>query len=160
MQTHEATLEDPQEQGQDQPKSGSSPQITPGITLRDIRLAYLIEAALQPYYELNKLVEPTILPFQTPNSIRELGLMMKTYPATEAQKSAATTRRLPTNCIVCGGDHWATQCPKRFTVQPMVPCDLCGGSHWRFTCLLYKDWKAKVRKNKGKTQSVQEFGES
>jgi hypothetical protein len=150
MQTHDAKLEDPQKQKRGRSKSSpksnstsSSPQITPGITLRDVRLAYLIENALQPYYELSKLTIPTSLQFQTPKSIRELGLTMKKYDAVEEKGNGK--ERL-TNCIVCGEDHWSTQCPKRFTTQPIMPCDLCGGSHWKFTCLLYSDWKAKVKR--------------
>jgi hypothetical protein len=106
----------------------------PGITLRDVRLAYLIEDSLLPFYDLGKIV-------QTPNKFAQL--VSLNLPGLIPPESMEEPIR---DCIVCGGDHWATTCSQRFTIRPQNPCELCGGDHWKFACPQYKLWRVSVKK--------------
>lgn len=136
MQTHSAFTVD-----------GEHRHTVPGITLRDIRLAYAVEDILMHFYQTNKLER------QSPKYPQLSSLRMSDL---EPKKGlpARTSK-----CIVCGGDHWSTVCPSRFTVKPPIPCELCGGNHWKFACLHYGKWKEMVKRDRVKPGWGRRFGE-
>ncbi|PVF94612.1 hypothetical protein CPB86DRAFT_712890 [Serendipita vermifera] len=104
-------------------------EVIAGITLRDIRLAYRIEEVLLPFYELGKIAE-TECKFAQPNSLPKL-----------ASRSVPNAAPPKTRCIVCGGSHWSTTCPSRFTIKPQFPCEICGGDHWKFACAQFRPYR-------------------
>ena len=116
----------------------------PGITLRDVRLAYLIEDSLFPFYNLSKIVQ---------TSCKFPQLASLNLPSLIPPEGSEEPIR---NCIVCGGDHWATTCPHRFTIRPKIPCELCGGDHWKFACPQYKLWRMSVKKGWRSSHTTEE----
>jgi hypothetical protein len=116
----------------------------PGITLRDVRLAYLIEDSLSPFYSLGKIV-------QTSSKFARLASL--NLPSLIPPEGSEEPIR---SCIVCGGDHWATTCPQRFTIRPKVSCELCGGDHWKFACSQYKLWRMSIKKGWKYSPTIEE----
>lgn len=97
-----------------------------GITLRDVRLAFRIEEALNTYRQMGKVAQVPPL-FATKLKLQK------------------NRRKAPQPCVICGGDHWTTACPSRFTAKPRVPCSLCGEDHWKFACPEYSGWIKTVK---------------
>lgn len=131
LNTHSAIPKEPTE-----PVNLGRRDLVPGITLRDVRYAYFVEDALQPFYELGKIAQATNKYAQL-TSLDIPGLLPQKVNSTEAPSK---------RCIVCGGDHWSTTCPERFTKKPPNVCELCGGDHWKFACSQYKQWRLSIKK--------------
>jgi len=103
------------------------PPQSPGITLRDVRLAILIEQKFQAH--LKRDAAPWRSQFMhARDSVRPL------VPQGIERLRRLSEFRGTTACPVCRGPHKGVQCPKKDVVQPVNPCSRCGKMHWRFMC--------------------------
>ncbi|KAG8868287.1 hypothetical protein FRC20_003678 [Serendipita sp. 405] len=130
-QTHTATLNN--SKTDNEPEENRDTKILAGVTLRDVRLAYLMERALEPFYDLNKVATRP-------------GQFAKLETLSVASRLKAPTAQSPqVKCIICGENHWASSCPSRFTAKAHLLCEICGGDHWKFACSQYKHWRRATR---------------
>lgn len=116
----------------------------PGITLRDVRLAILVEQLFIDAHLSGKGgidTMPALLPAsQRPESIRliERTAFPKRRPSTGSNKGNTSTKseqaRALKPCPACKGTHAIRDCPDRLTITPDKPCTNCGGAHWRLDC--------------------------
>ncbi|KAH9930054.1 uncharacterized protein B0H18DRAFT_995014 [Fomitopsis serialis] len=105
----------------------AKPSKSPGITLRDVRLAILIEQKFQDH--LRRDAAPWRSQFMNArDSVRPL------MPQGIERLRRLAEFRGTLACPVCKGPHKGVQCPKKDVVQPATPCSRCGKMHWRFMC--------------------------
>ncbi|KAF8709775.1 hypothetical protein AX14_013448 [Amanita brunnescens Koide BX004] len=135
-----------------------SPTRIPGITLRDVRLAILVEeiysihfsshlAALgrhihSPNFRLSWFTMERIWKRQILLPGRETGRrerrrlfverMMRGRFAGKAERGAQ--RRGEIRCYACRGDHHLGDCTKREHIVPRNACHYCNGMHWAVDC--------------------------
>ena len=103
----------------------------PGITLRDVRLATLVEEAFRPFLTSGTARWHS----QLPNSravVRPLSTQgIERLRFVGGRKNMSV--REPA-CPVCGGGHRGPDCPHKHDITPHMPCHKCGKMHWRFMC--------------------------
>lgn len=107
------------------------PQTKPGITLRDVRLATLLEEAFRPY-----LTAGTALWRSQLRNIRATVRPM-TVGGIERLRHVGGRRNVwafDPACPVCGQKHRGEDCPQKHEVAPPSPCRKCGQMHWQFLC--------------------------
>jgi hypothetical protein len=118
-------------------------RIKPGITLRDIRLAILIERYFTESYETAGHGSPVYAGLTQPLEPRAIG---ETVMATIRKcHSRQKTKKRPTrpfrgrDCTICKQNgHHMLNCPERFTKDAESPCPMCGGTHWKINCPLLR----------------------
>jgi hypothetical protein len=120
----------------------------PGITLRDARLAILIEDTFSRHFLASgyALLEKntTRLENETPQSITAIN--KATYTSKESKRNGSTantsgelTPAIRRSCRICGGQHDALWCLERYTKLPPAgkPCKYCKKEgHWSMNCPL------------------------
>lgn len=121
----------------------------PGITLRDIRIAILLEETFSRHFLTSrqglagerKLRPQANLPqciAEIENNIatsKEHRKKLKQKSSNKLQGRPKPAMRL--SCRVCGGQHDSLFCPERYTTPPPVgrPCRYCGQEgHWSMNC--------------------------
>lgn len=113
--------------------------ITTGPTLRDVRLALLVERLRDAYVADGRLFpEPEHeAPVKRPRSVEALlgedgiePFHRGTMPTTTQRR-----RRLAHRCTICMSyEHHARHCPQRHTAKPRTVCVYCGGEHFAINC--------------------------
>ncbi|KZT73564.1 hypothetical protein DAEQUDRAFT_662081 [Daedalea quercina L-15889] len=104
-----------------------NPRERPGITLRDVRLAILVEQLFHDHlrndaalWRSQKTVVKSFVRPPTPFGIECL------------RRLGYRTRSM--KCPVCGGRHKGVDCIHKDSIAPRTPCSRCGQMHWKFMC--------------------------
>ncbi|KAI0729237.1 hypothetical protein C8Q72DRAFT_794696 [Fomitopsis betulina] len=101
----------------------------PGITLRDVRLATLIEEAFRPFLTAGAARWRTQL-LNNRHAVRPL-----TPKGIEHLRYLGGKKKYRPVCPVCGlGTHQGKDCPRKNEVAPPSACRKCGQMHWTFLC--------------------------
>lgn len=103
-----------------------SRDVVPGLTLRDIRLALLIEETFDKLLETGKAIRKwNQFTTMRPNTFESLNTI----------RGAPGKSRIQKPCYACGSkSHMLKDCPQRYTTSPTFPCRICGGKHWVIDC--------------------------
>lgn len=116
----------------------------PGITLRDARIAILMEDAFARHFLASghalqgKLeIQPDL---QVPRSVMEIDQIVRVRKHTQIkpQPREVVQPVTPRRCRVCGGEHDPLACPLRYTKPPPsnMPCIHCNQTgHWSMNCI-------------------------
>jgi len=124
----------------------------PGITLRDIRLAILVEDNFSRHFlgSGHALPGKPQLRFEVerPESIAEIEEAIQTSKEHKNKAQAANTPKgisrpaMRRSCRVCSGQHDPRFCPQRYTKPPPPgqPCKRCSEEgHWTMNCPTKED---------------------
>ena len=111
-----------------------------GITLRDLRLAILIETLYTDVYIADgRGIDVKRWPRerrQRPHWDQLLKLLKKhsSPPSLSAPQSPHPPTIQKHRCPACGGPHTLLRCTVRFDIRPPHLCRLCGDKHWVIDC--------------------------
>lgn len=104
-------------------------KVRPGITLRDVRLAILVERAFEVH-----LVRGTGDP-RTMRADTRPAMCPLTMQDMEERRLPYDAIRHRQGCPVCGSKkHLKGECPLQYEVKPRRLCVRCGEMHWDFQC--------------------------
>ncbi|PCH42522.1 hypothetical protein WOLCODRAFT_72172, partial [Wolfiporia cocos MD-104 SS10] len=131
---HEAALtfrREIQEIQSDEPlptSPGRQPPMRPGITLRDVRLAMLIERAFERH------LAHGVASAWSQNMQRTATRPLTEDDIEQRRLLHILTRNRP-RCPICHKTtHVGRDCPDQRKKIPMTPCQHCGRMHWTWTC--------------------------
>lgn len=137
----------------------------PGITLRDVRLAILIEEiystqfsshlatlgrhihppnARLSWFTMERIWKRQILFPGRETRRREkrrmfIELMIRRRLARREESEAEKRSNRAIRCYACGGDHHIKDCRKREHIVPRVACHHCNEMHWTVDCPARKE---------------------
>jgi len=101
--------------------------VVPGLTIRDIRIAMLIDQMYTAEYGASLSSPPTL----------------DEYPSAQHMVSNIFRHGF---CPCCALPHPLHQCEKRSAYPPQKHCDVCGRHHWIVDCAAIRLGKAKTEK--------------
>lgn len=112
--------------------------IKPGITLRDIRLAILVERKFTESYEADGFGSSVYIGKTQPRTPRAIGeTVMANIRHFRSMKKRPRKQFRGRDCTICGRNgHHMINCPRRFITEPYKPCPMCNGMHWKINCPL------------------------
>jgi hypothetical protein len=128
----------------------------PGITLRDVRFAIIVEDTFSRHFLANgrglqRKVEPTT-PLNTPQTMAAIEKAIQKSHVQQIVKGPAKRH----GCRICNGHHDSLFCPKRYTSQPPAgkPCKYCGKQgHWSMNCTIPFKTRMHQRRHSKETQN-------
>jgi hypothetical protein len=111
----------------------------PGLTLRDVRLAILIEDCFTLHFLANGYALPWKPAVHGQNATPTTNSLIDWMTGVSKfhKKSRDTNPRHARPCRVCGDQHRATDCPERYTKSPPAGllCLFCREEgHWSMNC--------------------------
>ena len=110
--------------------SGKSANL-PGITLRDVRLATLVEEAFRPFLTSGTALWRSQLPNTRAVSRPLTAQGIERLRFVNGRKTVWVGEPV---CPVCGRGHRGKDCPQKYEIAPHKPCHRCGKMHWHFLC--------------------------
>ena len=115
-------------------------RVKPGITLRDIRLAILIETMFTESYEADGHGASVYIGKTQPLEPRAIGESVMAGIRNYHSKSKRPKKPFRTrHCTICEqNSHHMVNCPERFSKEVKSACGFCGGMHWRINCPLLR----------------------
>ncbi|KIM75944.1 hypothetical protein PILCRDRAFT_659628 [Piloderma croceum F 1598] len=110
--------------------------IKPAVTLRDIRLAILVERNFTESYEPDGSGSSVYIGKTQPSTPRAIGeTVMANIRHFRSMTKRPKRRFRGRECTICGRNgHHMVNCPRRFITEPHKPCPLCNGMHWKINC--------------------------
>ena len=148
--------------GRDASRTESNPRLLPGLTMADVRTAYVVEDLWEhsrrelrlvtrgspPSTRIRPVTASTGQLVMAPNQGRcphcggyhdpiSCLALSRFVPCkfcgSKAHKASECPEK-PRRCIICGGPHDIRECPDRRRTKPSKPCSACGGYHWIHDC--------------------------